>query len=114
MILARMVGLRSGTDLSEDFLAKKCREEIKRIIEKYSRRRKFVGLLNDMVEYGYLRTCFGRRKSGYYFSTKHSEQEVMQMVMQADEYKRIASTRVQTASAKFAAMSHGMKMGNTT
>lgn len=114
LILARMVGLRSGTDLSEDFLAKKCREEIKRIIEKYSRRRKFVGLLNDMVEYGYLRTCFGRRKSGYYFSTKYSEQEVMLMVMQADEYKRIASTRVQTASAKFAEMSHGMKMGNTT
>lgn len=109
LILARMMGLKSSGEITTEILNRKERTEANRIYKKYSKRRQFVGLLNKMLEYGYIKCCFGKKKSGYCLSTRLTEDEVMKREVESERNKIMARTRVQCASDKFAQMLQSMK-----
>lgn len=100
LIIARMMGKRSSIDETPDILSRKEKTEANKIFKKYSSRRQFRKLLNEMVEYGYLKSCIGNGKSGYIISTKLDENEVIEIFRQREIEKRKAKTRVQNASKK--------------
>lgn len=117
LILARMMGLKSSGEITTEILNRKERTEANRIYKKYSHRRQFVGLLNKMLEYGYIKCCFGKKKSGYCISTRLTEVEVMRREVESERNKIMARTRVQSASDKFALMMQSMKsetLGNSS
>ena len=103
LILARMVGLRSSGEIS-GFLSKKDQAEANKILKKYSSRKRFKKLLNSLIEYGYLKCCFGVKKSGFCFSTKLTEDDVMEKEISRQVEKMLANNRVQRATQKFARM----------
>lgn len=109
LILARMMGLKSSGEITTEILNRKERTEANRIYKKYSKRRQFVGLLNKMLEYNYIKCCFGKKKSGYCLSTKLTEDEVMKREVESERNKILARSRVQSASDKFAQMLQSMK-----
>ena len=116
LILARMMGLRSSGEITTEILNRKERTEANRIYKKYSQRRRFVGLLNKMLEYGYIKCCFGKKKCGYCLSTKLTEDEVMERELEIERNKILARSRVQSASDKFARKMQLMKsetLGNS-
>lgn len=104
LILARMMGLKCSSEITPDFLKRKERTEANKIYYKYSQRRQFEKLLNDMLLYGYIKCCFCKTKAGYCISTKFNEDYVMGMELKKDIQKKAACTRVQNASKKYAQM----------
>lgn len=109
LMLSRMVGLKGCSNLKTELLSKKERTEANRIYKKYSQRRQFEKLLNNMLEYGYLKSCFGKKKLGYCLSTKISEKEVMERELAKEEKKLLAHTRVQRATQDFEQRRQEMK-----
>lgn len=104
LILARMMGLKCSDELTPDFLARKERTEANKIYNKYSKRRQFEKLLNDMLRYGYIKCCFSKRKLGYCISTRYDDYHIMKIELQKYAQKKSACTRMQNASRKYAQM----------